>query len=171
MQPYPTQDDPEYSLYLGIYPKDSLHDAHWALLLIHPDSTTCDVYQSVQTPNQSIPYDRKMLKYQDISDITSDSAYCGRLGTIQADDKMKFSLKYFDTVPGPSQFFVLRFLFALAEEGLVEQLVVRDVARIASYSAGELEEYGDMHFPADREFLDAHGGYFAIPERDGKAFG
>ncbi|KAL5333149.1 hypothetical protein BJX70DRAFT_403857 [Aspergillus crustosus] len=154
---------PEYKLCLGIMPltkspgnptKHAL-PTDWVLLLIHPCETKCDWFFSAGGPRTNTRYVRKYLPDQPFreADIFSRFEFVGTLKSSQYIQDA-FIHEWRSITPGPSQFFILRLLSALAKHGLVKQGVVDGLLLQAEYSLYEWSCNRDGLTRLDQAFVE-----------------
>ncbi|KAL4875711.1 hypothetical protein BJY04DRAFT_223828 [Aspergillus karnatakaensis] len=128
----------------------------WAILLIHPGEKHCDWIFSSGGPRTKTGYSRKWLedqrlrtgncfeKFELLGYLTDEDIWCaGGLRELWA-----------KTPPGPSQFFILRFLSRLVDIGLVQREVLKRLVGVAEYSLFEWSCNKDRLTRVDQAFVD-----------------
>ncbi|KAL4794234.1 hypothetical protein BDV19DRAFT_390297 [Aspergillus venezuelensis] len=126
------------TMHLGITKPSSLFYGRWVILLFFPETRSWTAYYSDGSCDPQNPYD---WKYVNGSTETYDFDFTETrlLGPIEEERFRTFLEAFYDTVPGPDQFFAVRLVHALGNRGLVEQSVVKGWLSLPRYS---LEERG-----------------------------
>ncbi|KAJ0423248.1 hypothetical protein BJY00DRAFT_310377 [Aspergillus carlsbadensis] len=166
----PREEERDIGLFLGIGHDTGHYGRDWVLLFVNPGNTRCEYYQSITTHEvpldtsntqltitDEFPYAKVRLENMsaDVGDLARDFQAWTAVGTIGEEHWERFYNTWVEIKAGPSQWFMGRFLHALAREGLIEQREVDDIFSCAVYSDYEVEIWGgDAEFPVDRVWLD-----------------
>ncbi|KAL4925224.1 uncharacterized protein BDV17DRAFT_294618 [Aspergillus undulatus] len=139
------------NIHLGITKEESDFGGRWVILLSFPESQSWTAYYSDGSPFKENPYDWTYVngqhKYQ-----TIEFERTPLLGNLEEERFRTFHEAFFDTEPGPDQFFAVRFLHSLGKRGLLEQGQVRQVLALPEYSNGEAEYFYGNLCQVDHDF-------------------
>ncbi|KAL4783574.1 hypothetical protein BJX76DRAFT_357841 [Aspergillus varians] len=116
----------DLELHFGITNKIDKYGDRWLVIVLNPSTQRCNWYQS---------FPRKDGDTR--SEITD----------------VDFKITFEGTVPGPSQFFATRFIFACVKQNLIQNPVLTGLVSRAKYSTAELDHLGGSYFPVDEDFL------------------
>jgi hypothetical protein len=166
----PKQEERDIGLFLGIGHDTGYYGRDWIMLFMYPNNTRCEYYQSARTheppldasnpeleTTDEFPYAKVRLENMsaDVGDLARDFQGWTAVGTIGEEHWERFYSTWLATKPGPSQWFMGRFLDALARQSLIEQREVDEIFSCAVYSDYEAEIWGgDAGFPVDREWME-----------------
>lgn len=160
-------------IYLAESKDDSCFGGRWVVMLSSHVTGTYDVYYSTGSPSATENgYEQKQasdLKIKDRDDLFIGAIY---LGCFQVERLNRFIKVFKKTIPGPDQFFAVRLVHGLAEEGLIEQLMVRQVLWEPRYSEAERKHYDDNLSPVDYLFYttDVKESGHLVPRKTGPKF-
>ncbi|KAL4999835.1 hypothetical protein BDV10DRAFT_183982 [Aspergillus recurvatus] len=130
-------------LYLGTSKPESRYGGCWILILEFPECDTYSAFYSTGSPFKDNPYDHELIHDGQCDEYGRDFDEVILMGVVQQERFRTFLEAFYDTQPGPDQYFVLRVVFALWAQGLVESIVVNIFLNRPGleYSAGEQEYY------------------------------
>ncbi|KAL2812303.1 hypothetical protein BJX63DRAFT_432747 [Aspergillus granulosus] len=161
------EDARDIGLFIGIGHDNGEYGRGWVLIFMYPDYTKCDYYQSIMTHeppfdyNSEItdeyPYARLRLENMsaDVGELLKDFQGWTPVGTIGEEHWEQFWAAWEATKPGPSQWFMGRFLDALATESLIERREADEIFACAVYSDYEITTWGgDGEYLADQEWVE-----------------
>ncbi|KAL6233250.1 hypothetical protein BDW75DRAFT_242216 [Aspergillus navahoensis] len=145
-EPKPVRMSPERDtceLYLGTSKPESRYGGRWILILEFPECDTYSAFYCVGSPFKDSPYEHELIHDGQCDEYGRDFDDVILMGVVQQERFRTFLEAFYDTQPGPDQYFVLRAVFALWEQGLVESIVVNIFLNLPGleYSAGEKEYY------------------------------
>ncbi|KAL4971800.1 hypothetical protein BDW66DRAFT_163422 [Aspergillus desertorum] len=143
-KPKPVHISPERDtceLYLGTSKSESRYGGRWILILEFPECSTYSAFYSIGSPFKENPYEHELIHDGQCDEYGLDFDELILMGVVQQERLRTFLGAFYDTQPGPDQYFVLRLVFALWEQGLVESIVVSIFLNRPGleYSAGERE--------------------------------
>ncbi|KAL4783576.1 hypothetical protein BJX76DRAFT_329517 [Aspergillus varians] len=122
MSDVPVHEKPEKGtchIYLGISTKESQIGGRWAVLISSGDQMY-SAYYSVSSPSRYSLHEKKVLHNQSSSHYLMIFTTAYRLGCLQ-EERLGLFLEIFDSAkPGPDQFFAVRFLYGLYQQGILE---------------------------------------------------
>ncbi|KAL2787585.1 hypothetical protein BJX66DRAFT_310681 [Aspergillus keveii] len=167
----PKEEESDIGLFLGIGHDTGYYGRDWILLMMNPGNTRCEYYHSgithetpldTSNPELEITNDYPYAKFRlenmsaDVEDLARDFQGWTAVGTMGEEHWDRFFSTWLATKPGPSQWFMGRFLDALARESLIEQREVDEIFSCTVYSDYEADIWGgDAGFPVDREWMEA----------------
>ncbi|CBF80432.1 predicted protein [Aspergillus nidulans FGSC A4] len=174
-EPNPVHMSPERDsceLYLGTSKPESRYGGRWILILEFPECDTYSAFYSIGSPFRDNPYEHELVHDGQCSEYLRDFDEVILIGVVQQERFRAFLEAFYDTRPGPDQYFVLRVVFALWEQGLVESIVLDIFLNQPGlqYSAGE-KEYHYYHL-ATMDYLffeDLKKCGFLVQRRAGEA--
>ncbi|KAL4768450.1 hypothetical protein BDW60DRAFT_219704 [Aspergillus nidulans var. acristatus] len=143
-EPKPVHMSPERDsceLYLGASKPESRYGGRWILILEFPECDTYSAFYSIGSPFRDNPYAHELVHDGQCEEYLRDFNEVILMGVVQQERFRTFLEVFYGTRPGPDQYFVLRVVFALWEQGLVESIVVDIFLNQPGleYSAGERE--------------------------------
>ncbi|KAL4967051.1 uncharacterized protein BDV14DRAFT_198513 [Aspergillus stella-maris] len=139
------------TMHLGITKPSSLFSGRWVILLSFPETCSWTAYYSDGSCSPENPYDWKYVNgFTETYDF--DFSETRLLGPIEEERFRTFLEAFYDTVPGPDQFFSVRLVHALGKRGLVEQGVVKGWLSLPSYSVEEREFFKGKLSEVDARF-------------------
>ncbi|KAL3459632.1 hypothetical protein BJX64DRAFT_290980 [Aspergillus heterothallicus] len=161
------KDTQDIGLFLAFSHDRGANGRDWVLLFMYPGYDKCDFYQSTMTATPPLdqgmgitdeyPYARLRLENMsaDVSDLQREFQGWMAVGTMGEENWETFWNAWLGTNPGPSQWFIARFLDTLAAEGIVERRQVDEIVSCAAYSEAESALWGgDGGFVADVEWVE-----------------
>ncbi|KAL4981874.1 hypothetical protein BDW68DRAFT_192617 [Aspergillus falconensis] len=142
-------------LYLGTSKPESRYGGRWILILEFPECDTYSAFYSIGSPFKDNPYEHELIHDGQCDEYGREFDEVILMGVVQQERFRTLLEAFYDTQPGPDQFFVLRVIFALWEQGLVESIVVDIFLNRPGleYSAGEKEYHYYNLAPIDYWFL------------------
>ncbi|KAL2832321.1 hypothetical protein BJY01DRAFT_253886 [Aspergillus pseudoustus] len=158
----------DIGLFVGIGHDQDSHGRDWTLLFMYPGYTRCDYYRSTLIPEppfepgrseitDEYPYARQRLENMsaDVVDLMQHFQGWAPVGTIGEEHWERFWAAWVATKPGPSQWFIGRFLSELAGEALIERREAEEIFECAVYSEAEVALWGgEGEFVADVEWIE-----------------
>ncbi|KAL4812413.1 hypothetical protein BDW67DRAFT_178735 [Aspergillus spinulosporus] len=133
-KPKPVHMSPERDsceLYIDISKPESRFGGRWILILEFPECNTYSAFYPIGSPYRDNPYEHELAHDGQCHEYLRDFNEVIVMGVVQQERLRTFLEAFYHTQPGPDQYFVLRVVFALWKQGLVEAGL--------EYSAGERE--------------------------------
>ncbi|KAL5342106.1 hypothetical protein BJX70DRAFT_395081 [Aspergillus crustosus] len=127
----------------------------WFIGVGHKDSQKCDWFWSDGGFSYGSPYahaTRKNTHHQH-ADLKIYDLFAFGIMTLTEQELPLFADFFEKTQPGPSTYFVLRFLWKFVEAGLLKAHIVAGLVPLAYYSAAEWRDNDSGFHPLDQEFM------------------
>ncbi|KAL4954120.1 hypothetical protein BDW69DRAFT_183799 [Aspergillus filifer] len=139
------------TIHLGITKPSCLFSGRWVILLSFPETRSWTAYYSDGSCDPQNPYHWKYVNGF-TETFYFDFAETRLLGTIEEQRFRTFLEAFYDTAPGPDQFFAVRFVHALGKRGLGEQGNVKGLLGLPRYSVEEREFFKGKLADVDAAF-------------------
>lgn len=159
-------------IFLAESKANSCFGGRWVIMVVSQDTGLYDVHYSAGSPSRANGYERKEvldMKFEGRKDLFSGLIL---LGCLQMERWNRFDKVLKETIPGPDQFFAVRIIYGLAQDGIIEQLMVTRVIWEPRYSDAETEFYQNNLSPVDYLFYatDVKESGHLVPKKTGPKF-
>ncbi|KAL2831520.1 hypothetical protein BDW59DRAFT_157946 [Aspergillus cavernicola] len=144
----------DHKMYIGYEREVQDCGSRWVIVVVKPNNRSCKWYSVIGGPEGPDPddavYEHEQIEEKDFKKSDFDDTM--PIGWLKEGSLKSFEAVFHRLTLGPNQYFIVRLVYELFKNKLVQRDFFTDLLKKAKYTAAEWDFFGEEYCEVDKQF-------------------